>query len=305
MSIVLAATQADRRRAARLAREAIAAVTKDADANAAKVLQALEESRARLVAMLQGTEFDQAFARRMLMETDREINRLRAMIQPTLAQSLAQTMRSADAFIVSEAARQLGQAMNTPALSMELIDLAQRDSIVLVQQITEDARKQIANALRRGATGSMGPSDVARSIGGTLERAQREPSVFGDLAQQVEKVHRTETGRLYEHAAEVRRNRIAKEDTGLRVTKTWVHVLRGRRYARPDHEYLHLVTIPHDEHFNVGAGPTWSRVSYEEAQRQGGTLGFRASGPLDGALPAKQAVRCGCTVATGFEKETT
>lgn len=54
-------------------------------------------------------------------------------------------------------------------------------------------------------------------------------------------------------------------------------------------------TIPVDEHFNFGAGPTWSRVSYEQAERAGGDLGTRITGPHDSVLSAADAVNCRCT----------
>ena len=266
------------------------------------MLGMIEETQTRLRSMLAtGTEFDQTFARRMLQTLDAEIARLRFRMGPSLAAEFVRVMRAADVGVADEAARQIGQAVSGIGIDPVLMQFAAENSADLVQQVTQDMRGRIARAVNQGALGSSKPADVALEIGSVVREAGRPPGVFGKVADQIEKIHRTETSRLYEGAADATRQRLARTST-LEVTKTWVHVLRLRPMARADHDQLHMVTIPQAEHFNVGAGIAWSRVSWEAASAQGGTLGFKARGPHDSVLPAGQVVNCGCTVAPGFDR---
>lgn len=305
MSLVLAATEAERLRAAARVRENIRRVQAMSEQDLVAVLDEMKATRDRFVAQLAtGSEFDQAYARRLIADVDREMERLKRKIQPRLASAFRRIMEAGDSDTL-EVLRQIaeGNVLSTPGLDTTLVSFAQANSADLVQQIGEEARTRINTALRRGATGTSTPSDVARDIGSVVRQAGRDPGVFGKIATQTERIFRTETQRLYSGATEARMERVER-DTGRRVTKTWVH-LSGRipgAQARSDHAMLNGTTIPRDEHFNVAAGPRWSRVSFEEAQRQGGTLGFKASGPQDSVLPAGQVVNCRCGLAPGIEE---
>jgi hypothetical protein len=262
----------------------------------------VRQTQDRLRSMLAtGSEFDQAFARRMLQSLDAEVMRLRFQMAPLLAQELARVMTAADANVIAEATRAVGPIGAVSGIDPVLLQFASENSDNLVQQVTQDMRGRVARVVNQGAIGSSTASDVAREIGSVVRSAGRPQGVFGRVVDQIEKIHRTETARVYEGAADARRQALTKT-TGLTVTKTWVHVLRDRQYARPDHDLLDMVEIKQSEHFNVGAGPKWSRVSWEQAKREGGALGFKARGPLDSILPAEQVVRCGCTIAPGFDR---
>jgi len=306
-SVLLAATFADRQAAAKRARANVERVQTMTEEDIRAVLADLRATRERLAARLAsgGTEFDQAFARSMIADVDREVERLKREVGPKFASLFTRVMDTADSNALTEATQQIGRQLFTaPGIDTTLINFARENSADLVQQIGDDLRTRINTTLRRSAVGTSTPTDVGRAIGDVVRTANRDPGVFGNAAVQVERILRTETARLYEGASEARYKRI-ETDTGLRMTKQWVHV-SGRIpgvLSRPDHAALNGVTIPLDEHFNVGAGPQWSRVSYEEAQRKGGTLGYRASAPQDSTLPAQQAVNCRCTTAPGFAED--
>jgi len=145
-------------------------------------------------------------------------------------------------------------------------------------------------------------SGDATAIGEVLSKEGRPTGVFGTLATQTERVHRTETHALYEVAGKARTRQIAEQSPWV-IQEVWITILDNR--TRDSHRDMNGATITVGESFNFGAGPTWSKVSHEQAQRDGGTIGLAVMGPHDAILPAEEAVNCRCTrgIRRGPRKE--
>lgn len=298
MTLLLAATEERRSVARAKVRKNVARLTELGRRNLASILRELEDSRARLVALLaSGTEFDQARAAEMIRAVDAEVARLRRELRTPLAQGYVEALRTGDADIADEAREVLptgdGFRIST-GVSTALIDAATGRSADLVGEISEMARSRLNALMRRSATGSSRPADVAREIGTVLDAAGRPRGVYGTLATQIERVHRTETHALYETAAKARAIQVAAEVPWI-MQEVWITVLDSR--TRDSHREMNGAVIEVGESFNFGAGPTSSKVSYEQAQREGLTLGLAVNGPHDAILPAEEAVNCRCTRA--------
>lgn len=259
-----------------------------------EVLAELERTRQRLVAMLaNGTAFDQARAREMIAAVEQETTRLRARLREPFTAAFQGAARQGDADTVSYARLLIGrEAPLSQGVSLTLMDAGASRSADLVGQITETTRSTLNALLRRSATGTSRPADVARDIGDALRPEARPTGVFGTLATQVERVHRTEVAGLYEQAGKARTVQVARESP-WQMQEVWITLRDGRE--RADHAAMNGATIDVGESFNYGAGGAASLVSYERAQREGLALGTACMGPHDSILPAAAVVNCRCT----------
>lgn len=293
---ILAATPERRAASVRDVRRNIARIVQRGDSDRVELVKTLRDTRARIVARLAegGSEFDTARAQSMLRSIDAEIAQLRAQMQTVMGRSFVNALTQGAADMARQAQTVLGTDLGiSGTIDTTLVQFAQQNTETLVQQIGARARSDLRSIMLRSATGSSTTEDVAREIGDVLRREGRDPGTFGRLADQVERVHRTESSRLYEGASEATEKQVATRSR-YRMLKKWV--AQGGSRQRANHWAMNGVTIPVGEHFNLNAGAS-SRMSYEEAQRTGGTLGLKASGPHDSALPAREVVNCRCTRA--------
>ena len=290
-----AATPARRAFAAAAVREQIRDLLRGGSTSTRAMLGSLLRARREIAEQLArgGTEFDAFRSEQMVRAINAEIARLRFRLQSEFTRSLRTTAAlgaqhaQAQAVVVLEA--------DVPGLigvDPTVIRFAEQNSADLVGKLTEDLRSQLNLAMRSSATGAATTADVQRKVGDVLRRADRDPGVFGKMATQIERVHRTEVARVYEGAKTVRERQVARSSPFEMFTR-WIAIMDGR--TRVEHRQMNGATIPVGEHFNFGAGPTWSKVSYEQAGRDGGTLGTRVMGPHDSNLGAKDAVNCRCT----------
>lgn len=293
-SAVLAATPEKRAVAVRQVRRNVKRVANRSAADSARLLRILNDTRARLLAELDhGTEFAQSQRRAMLRSIDVQVARMRQDMQPVLSKSLLDAIRQGDADAASYAADLDVEVFTLQtAIDPGLVDFASRNSVELVDQISARLRSDLRRSVERGAQGTSTPADVAREIGTVVEKAGRPKGRFGSIATQVERIHRTEVARVYEGANEARQQRVARESP-FEMQKTWIATPGPR--TRPSHWRMNRATVPAHEHFNFGAAAPWHLGSYEEAQRRGGDLGLKVSGPQDSVLPAAEAVNCRCT----------
>jgi hypothetical protein len=308
MTAILAATEETRTVARAKVRENIRRLGELGQRNLEAVLAELQSSRDRLVARLAtGTEFDVARSRGMIVAIDAEVRLLRERLGSPLARGFVSALRNGDEDIADQAREVLPSTdafRVSTGVSSHLIDTATGRSADLVGQISESLRADLNALMRRAATGTNRPADVAREIGAVLDEAGRPVGIFGTKALQIEKVHRTETSSLYETAAKARALTVARESPWV-MLRTWITIKDGRE--RVDHADMNGATVEVGESFNYGAGRPWCLVSYEQAQRDGGTLGLACDGPHDAILPAEAAVNCRCSTGLrrGQRKETT
>lgn len=296
MTPVLAATPERRAAAARDVRRNIERILQRGDADRVELVRTLRDTRARIVARLAegGTEFDAARAQSMIRSIDAEVAQLRAQMQTVMGRSLVRALTQGAADMAAQARTVLGDDLGiSGTIDRTLVQFAQQNTQSLVQQIGDRARSDLRSIMLRSATGSSTTQDVAREIGDVLRGEGRDPGTFGRLADQVERVHRTETSRLYEGASEATETKVAQRSR-YQMQKRWI--AQGGSRQRSNHWAMNGVTIPVGEHFNLNAGAS-SRMSYEEAQRTGATLGLKCSGPHDSVLPAREVVNCRCTRA--------
>ena len=267
-------------------------------ADVERALKELDEARARIVAQVTAAaEFDVPRLAAARQELDRQIARLNDRLPTILAAGAKAALDHGDRAAVEQAKALLGDAAPKPSQyainlqgipgvvvsqgaapagpSSHLADYAKQYSADLVKQITAQARGKINLILTAGAAGSSTPQDIRDALGEVLTEADRPTGFFGKLARQVDTVHRTETGMLYEAASRERMSAVA-EAAPFEMGKRWIATL-GRVFPR-DHQSMHGTIVGMEEQFTTPYGNT-------------------CDGPLDAALPAVDAANCRCSLA--------
>lgn len=155
------------------------------------------------------------------------------------------------------------------AVSPELVE---GTAVSLIKGVTDVARARIGSVVTQTMIGALSPTDAIKQIGENLE----DPSIFRDIFTRSEVIYRTETGRLLNMglAWSSQLTASALKKAGVRMLKTWLTANDER--VRPSHQALHGQTVDLEKPFFVG--------------------GFKAFGPHDPNLPAKEAINCRCTL---------
>lgn len=264
------------------------------------LLALLEEARARLRDRVAGVgTMDQTVARQLIREVEVEISLLVARMRVEMGGQFVAVMEQADQDAIDDARELLAAPpLSAAGLDPTLVAFAADNASDWTSQITGDLQARLNRVIRAGAASAATPAEVAAEIGAIVRKAARPTGVFGSVQAQTERIFRTETSRLYSGAAQDRMERVARE-TGREVRKRWSARVDGR--VRDTHADMNGATIAMHEHFNVGAGPKWSQVSWEEATRQGGDVGWKAKGPLDSFnLPVEEVANCRCMPVSVF-----
>ena len=136
-----------------------------------------------------------------------------------------------------------------------------------IEGLSNAAWDKIQGELTLGVMGGKTPQEVAAAIGKNLE----VPSVFGSIANRAEVITKTEMGRVFSTAAELRMEEAGKYVDGLE--KQWRHAGHPA-VPRPSHLIADGQHVPVDEPFNIG--------------------GVLMMHPRDPAAPIEEVINCGC-----------
>lgn len=136
-----------------------------------------------------------------------------------------------------------------------------------IDGLSNSAWDKIRGELTLGVLGGKTPQEVAKAIGKNL----KDPSIFSSIDARAESITKTEMGRVFSNAAQLRMEEANKHVQGLE--KQWLHAGHPKA-ARPFHLNLHGHHIPVNESFLVG----------NVAMRY----------PRDPKAPVGEVVNCGC-----------
>lgn len=161
----------------------------------------------------------------------------------------------------------------TPA---QLLAVLEHYTADLITALGDEARRRISGILARAALGQLTSHEAVRLIAGALD----SPSVFRTLEGRAQAIFRTEIGRTFSAAGQLRMAEMGSRLPGL--AKSWLAVNDER--TRPTHRIANGQVVPVDEYFTVG--------------------GERALYPRDPLLSAKESVNCRCTAIPKVTAET-
>jgi hypothetical protein len=152
-------------------------------------------------------------------------------------------------------------------LSTSVLDTLKDFTFHKIDGLSDAAWDRIQSELTLGVMGNKTPQEVAKAIGKNL----KDPSVFGTIARRAETITKTEMGRTFSQAAELRMEQAADHIDGLE--KMWRHVGHPK-VPRLTHVAADGQHVPVNEPFRIG--------------------GVEMMFPRDPAAPIEETINCGC-----------
>jgi len=151
-------------------------------------------------------------------------------------------------------------------LSTSILDALKDFAFHKIDGLSDSAWEKIQGELTLGILGGKTPQEVAKAIGMNLE----DPSIFTSIAARAETITKTEMGRVFSQAAELRMEEAADHVDGLE--KQWRHVGHPMK-PRPTHLAADGQHVPVDEPFDIG--------------------GVEMMFPRDPGAPLDEVINCG------------
>lgn len=140
----------------------------------------------------------------------------------------------------------------------------------ITKDLFGNAWTKIRGEITLGILGSKTPQQVAEAIG----RSLKGKSIFSSIAERAEVITKTEMGRAFSMATQLRLKEAAKHVEGLE--KQWLHAGHPK-HPRDSHLWADKTHVPVDRPFNIG--------------------GVMMMYPRDPAAPIKEVIHCGCSHA--------
>lgn len=152
-------------------------------------------------------------------------------------------------------------------LSTTMLDTYKDFAFHKLDGLAADAWDRIKGELTLGLLGGKTPQEVAKAIGRNLT----QPSIFKSIAVRAEVITKTEMGRVFSSATQLRMKQASKYIEGLE--KQWIHAGHPK-IPRVSHIEAHGKYVPVDKPFNIG--------------------GIKMMYPRDPLAPLKEVINCGC-----------
>ena len=151
-------------------------------------------------------------------------------------------------------------------LSTSVLDTMKDFTFNKINGVVGAAWDQVRGELTMGILGGKTPQEVATAIGKNIDAGR-----FASISQRAETITKTEMGRAFSQATQLRMEQSAGHVEGLE--KQWRHAGHPMK-ARPDHVAIDGQHVPVDEPFRVG--------------------GVLMMFPRDPGAPIEETINCGC-----------
>jgi len=151
-------------------------------------------------------------------------------------------------------------------LSTSVLETMKSFTFHKIDGVSAAAWDQIRGEISLGILGGKTPQEVATAIGKNIDEGR-----FASISLRAETITKTEMGRAFSEAAQLRMEQAAEHVEGLK--KKWVHAGHPMK-ARPTHVAIDGQLRPVGEPFNVG--------------------GVSMMFPRDPAAPIGETINCGC-----------
>ena len=178
---------------------------------------------------------------------------------------------------------------------LDRVQLAVLDkySASLLTQLSNDAIDNVSNTIRLGMISGENPQDIIRKIGTGLVDSDGNPApgVWGDVVRRAEVTYRTEGGRAYSVANQVRMAQHDAVRPGLK--KRWLHSLKPAGRARPSHVRAEEDYSPGGDPGPIPQGePFVLHVGADESSKSFPPGEYECMFPRDPSLPAAASILC-------------
>ena len=169
--------------------------------------------------------------------------------------------------MLPQMAQAAGITLSPVGISSHLVSQLKEFASDRLDYWKNDLTSKIRAQITLGVLGQKTPHEISAAIAGTLE----SPSIFRSIAYRAEVVTRTEMGRVFSNATQLRLDQAALVVPGME--KEWIHAGHPMQ-PRPTHLAAHGQRVPVDEPFQIGA----QQIMY----------------PRDPAAPLSEVINCGC-----------
>lgn len=151
-------------------------------------------------------------------------------------------------------------------LSTSSLDVLKNYANDYLEKLFQDLWYRVKGEISLGIMGAKTPQEVAKAIGKNL----KDPSHFGSIAKRAEVITKTEMGRVFSMATQMRLEQASQYVEGLE--KQWIHAGHPK-VARPSHLAADGQHVPVNEPFNIG--------------------GVKMMYPRDPRAPLDEIINCG------------
>jgi hypothetical protein len=151
-------------------------------------------------------------------------------------------------------------------LSTSVLDTLKDYAFHRIGGLSAAAWDRVKGELTLGVLGGKTPADVAKAIGENLD----DSSIFKSIAARAEVITKTEMGRVFSEATQLRMDQAAESVDGLE--KQWLHAGHPK-VARPAHVAANGQHVPVDQPFRIG--------------------GIDMLYPRDPGAPIEETINCG------------
>ena len=234
------------------------------------MLAILEELQAEVMVELGRAalgSWDYYYLQRMLPAIERQVANFRQKTQLEAAGLLKQHWGLGQSLVDAPVAAATPGIYMGFHLGTASLDALRDFTAHKLADISQEAYGRIRSEIQLGVLAGKAPAEVAKAIGRDLE----SPSIFRSIAYRAEVVTRTEMGRVFSNATQLRLDQAALVVPGME--KEWIHAGHPMQ-PRPTHLAAHGQRVPVDEPFQIGV----QQMMY----------------PRDPAAPLSEVINCGC-----------
>ena len=261
-------------------REVVKRIGNLSERDVKEMLQLLEATREGVIAEL-STLPDEAWKRSMIRGVVERIDRRIAQYKTQMTKGLTaqQEQMWAQASVDTHELLTEITGVKLITVNRDLLEATKDLTVALVSNVTQQAKDEIASAIRLGLLQKQSLNKIIKRVGNSLT----SPSVFGTIANRAEVITRTETLRAYSMSADAHRMAFADKlmkDTGLTLYKKWDASNDSR--TRDTHRKADGQIVKQTEKFRVGN----DRLDY----------------PRDPSGSPEETINCRCAVVPAGER---
>ena len=234
-----------------------------------EIIKLLNVTRKQILSEIATSDWKASQAPQLLDAIDRQIDTFRVRAGAR-ALSVQDDLWEKGKMLVDSPLLETGISVGMPELSTTILESMQEMTVDFITNLADDAKKKIGMEIRMGINGGKTPFDVMETVGKNL----KNPSIFRTIAVRAEAITRTEYGRVYGKAGQLRMGQ-AKEHVP-ELKKEW----RWSGKQRQEHAAIDGQVRNVDEDFDVPL--------------PGGAGTVSGSYPRDPKLPLIASVNCAC-----------
>ncbi len=239
-----------------------------------RIINMLNDTRKQVLAGIASSDWNAHYIPQLLDAIDNQIETFSTRAAGEVV-GVQQTFWEKGQMLVDDPLLKTGISIGLPELSTTVIENLKTFSVDLIKNLSNAAKARIKQEIQIGFLGGKTPFDVMEAVGRNL----KDPSVFRTIATRSEAIVRTEYGRAFSKAGQMRMEQandfFVQAHGSSPLRKEW----RWSGKQRQEHAMIDGQTRKVNEDYDIPL-PEGSTVE--------------GSFPRDPKLPPVASVNCGC-----------